>query len=75
MARKTQTINKVIIENKIITVFDQNNNQMKVTRAQRNVLSNYSDPNYKDNIKKAFDNPKILGSEFVVIVNGTEKEV
>ena len=45
----------------------------KLSRTERNVLSNYKSTTYVENIKKVFGNPDILSSEFVVIKDGKTK--
>lgn len=49
---------------------DKNLNEIKITRTQRNILCKWKDPNYEQNIEKAFQTPNILAPGFSVEHNG-----
>lgn len=46
---------------------------VKLSRTERNVLSNYKKPDYIANIKKIFGNPEIIADGFTVVKNGITK--
>lgn len=66
---KGTIIKKVIIDKEIITAYDEKDNIIKLTRTQRNLLSQYKNPDYIKNIIKEFSNPNILSKEYIVIKN------
>lgn len=68
--KKGMQIKEVRITNKIVEVICCDDSCMKVTRAQRNVLTNYKQTNYFDAIRKAFSNDHIVANDFKVIKDG-----
>jgi hypothetical protein len=70
MSKKGVQIGCVRIEGKLVEVIDTNGSLVKVTRAQRELLGKYKNPEYIQEIKKAFSNDHIVANDFVVIKNG-----
>jgi hypothetical protein len=70
MSKKGVQIRCVRIEGKLVEVIDTNGSLVKVTRAQRELLGKYKNPEYIQEIKKAFSNDHIVANDFVVIKNG-----
>lgn len=66
--RKGIKINTVIIDDTgHITALDQHDNEIKTSRQQRKVLSNYTDKDYIQKVCSAFDNPTALSKDFYII--------
>ena len=70
MNKKGVQIGCVRIEGKLVEVIDTNGSLVKVTRTQRELLGKYKNPEYIQEIKKAFSNDHIVANDFVVIKNG-----
>lgn len=71
--KKGTQIQKVEIVNGHVDVFDTNNNSIKVNRTERNLLSDYRNKNYVEDVKKQFSNNAILADGFTIIKNGIVK--
>lgn len=72
MSKKGIKIAAVRIDGKIVEPIDKDGAIIKVTRTQREVLRNYKDPEYIQEIKKAFSNDHIVADDFIVIKNGIQ---
>ena len=72
MSKKGVQIGCVRIEGKLVEVIDTNGSLVKVTRAQRELLGKYKNPEYIQEIKKAFSNDHIVANDFVVIKDGKQ---
>ena len=72
MSKKGIKIAAVRIDGKIVEPIDKDGAIIKVTRTQREVLRNYKDPEYIQEIKKAFSNDHIVATDFMVIKNGIQ---
>lgn len=72
MSKKGVKIAAVRIDGKIVEPIDKDGAIIKVTRAQREILRNYKDPEYIQEIKKAFSNDHIVADDFIVIKNGDQ---
>lgn len=68
--RKGVQIFEVRIENGQVIAKDANGDKIKLSRTQRNVLANYNQINYIENIQRAFNSDKILSKTFTVYDNG-----
>ncbi len=56
-----------------VSVRSTEGSNVKLSRSERNVLSDYKNPNYVSDIIKTFGNPDILADGFTVIKNGVTK--
>ena len=65
MSKKGKKIECVRIEGKLIEVLDTDGSLMKVTRTQREVLRNYKNPEYLQEITKAFSNDHIVADNYI----------
>ena len=72
MSKKGKKIECVRIEGKLVEVLDTDGALMKVTRTQREVLRNYKNPEYLQEITKAFSNDHIVADNYVVIKDGQQ---
>lgn len=61
------------ISNKIIEATAEDGKAVKLSRTERQLLADYKNPQYVDNIKKGFGNPDILSEDFKVYKNGEIK--
>lgn len=71
--KKGTKLTKIEISKSHIAAYCDDGTLAKLSRTERNVLSNYKNASYVENIKKVFGNPDILSSEFVVIKDGKTK--
>lgn len=69
--KKGQKICFVYIDRGRVTAFTKDMESINLTRTQRNVLENYRDKNYIENIIKVFSNQESLHEEFSVTKNGS----
>lgn len=72
--KKGDKISKVVIDHEVVAVYNQLNQPIKVTRQQRNSLSNYRNPNYVEDVEKAFTYKGILAHDFTVVKDGVVKK-
>ena len=71
---KGKIIKRVEIVDGIVSATYDDNTPVKLTRAERRVLTNYKDPDYIDQIKKTFNNVRIVNmDDFHVYKNGVQK--
>lgn len=70
--RKGIKIKKVIITGRDVKAIDQNDNEIKITRSERNILMDYEDECYIALIKKMYANTKVLDENFSVVKDGEE---
>lgn len=68
--KKGVQIYLVIINDTKVNILDIDQNPIKVTRTQRNVIMNYKADNYETNIINAFSNHNILHPQYSVVQNG-----
>ena len=68
--RKRTQIKKVVITKGFIEVFDTNDETIKLTRQQRNLLGHYKNPNFVENLQKEFGNNHILSDDFSIEHDG-----
>ena len=55
---------------KHVDVLDVDQTPLKVTRTQRNLLTDVKNPNYIEDIQKEFGNSKILHNNYSVVKDG-----
>ena len=72
--KKGLKIHRVIINAGLICAYDTDGKIIPTTRTQRNILANYKDRNYRQNVAKAFGHPDPLSSDFCVY-KGIEKVI
>ena len=70
MIKKGIQIYMVIMNGKHVDVLDVDQTPLKVTRTQRNLLTDVKNPNYIEDIQKEFGNSRILHSNYSVIKDG-----
>ena len=70
MIKKGIQIYMVIMNGKHVDVLDVDQTPLKVTRTQRNLLTNVKNPNYIEDIQKEFGNSKILHNNYSVVKDG-----
>ena len=70
MIKKGIQIYMVIMNGKHVDVLDVDQTPLKVTRKQRNLLTDVKNPNYIEDIQKEFGNSKILHNNYSVIKDG-----
>ncbi len=63
-------ISSIKIEKGIVYIYSEEGDELKVTRAQRNEIANYTMPLFVNRVSKAFDNDKILADNFTYEVDG-----
>jgi hypothetical protein len=68
--KKGIQIQKVLINKDHITAYDNNGISVKLTRAQRQLFSNYKHWNFEDKICDEFGNNDVLAHDFIVIKDG-----
>ena len=56
-----------------ITVTTTSGSIAKLSRSERNALSNYKNQSYIEDIRKIFGNPDIFADGFTIIKNGETK--
>lgn len=68
-------VEKVVngISNKIIEATAEDGKPVKLSRTERQLVADYKNPRYVENLKKGFGNPDILAKDFKVYKNGEEK--
>ena len=68
---KGVTITNIRIDNDgTVHIFANTGDEVKVTRAQRNEITDYKTPDFVKRVSKAFSNDKILATSFTYEVNG-----
>lgn len=70
MIKKGIQIYMVIMNGKHVDVLDVGQTPLKVTRTQRNLLTDVKNPNYIEDIQKEFGNSKILHNNYSVVKDG-----
>lgn len=70
MIKKGIQIYMVIMNGKHVDVLDVDQIPLKVTRTQRNLLTDVKNPNYIEDIQKEFGNSKILHNNYSVVKDG-----
>lgn len=70
MSKKGQKIWSLYIDRGIVNAFTKDNKSVSLTRSQRQVLSNYTNKNYIENVCKAFSNKECLHEEFSIMKDG-----
>lgn len=68
--RKGTQILRVEINDGIVVAYDETESTIKLTRSQRQTLTNYKDQNYISNIQKEWHNKNVVHPDFSVIKNG-----
>lgn len=70
--KKSTQIKRVTIDSGMrVNILDTNDKPVKVTRSQRNALTNWkNNPNYVTDIVRAFSNENILSSDYSVVQDG-----
>ena len=63
-------ISSIKIEKGIVHIYSEEGYELKVTRAQRNEITNHQSPEFINRVSKAFNNDKILADKFTYEVNG-----
>lgn len=63
-------ISSIKIEKGIVHIYSEEGDELKVTRAQRNEIANYTMPLFISRVSKAFNNDKILAANFTYEVDG-----
>lgn len=73
--KEIQIIEKTVagISNKIVTATSEDDKPVKLSRTERQLVADYKNPQYVENIKKGFGNPDIVSPNFKVYKNGTLK--
>lgn len=71
--RKGIMIAEVNISKGEVIALTSTGEKIKLTRSQRNVLSDYKNPNYVNDVIKEFSNPNVFSEGFKVIKNGQVK--
>lgn len=64
---------KVITKDGHVTAIDTNGEEVKLSRSERNVLTDYKDKNYINNIRKVFGNNDAIADGFTMEKNGVIK--
>ena len=68
--RKGVQIDAVRIVGKMVEALTKDGESIKITRAQRELLRKYNNPNYIEDICKAFSNNDVVAKAFIVIKDG-----
>lgn len=68
--KKGLQIAEIVINDRVVDVRCTDGSSMKVTRSQRNLLTDYKREGYVNEIKKAFSNDHIVANDFKVVKNG-----
>ena len=71
--KKGERLVKIEIIDGRMTITGTSESNIKLSRTERNILSDYKNPNYVDNIIKVFGNSDVLADGFTVIKNGVTK--
>ena len=71
--KKGEQIVRVETNNGRMTVTGTNGSNIKLSRTERNVLSDYKNPSYVNDIIKTFGNPEIIADGFTFVKNGVTK--
>lgn len=73
---KGVTITNIKIDNDgTVHIFANTGDEVKVTRAQRNEITDYKSPDFVKRVSKAFSNDKILAANFSYEVKGKKIEL
>ena len=68
--KKGKQLKKVIINNGIVTALDSDNNEIGLTRSQRQILTNHKSKTYKQDIEREWQNSHVIHTDFTVIKDG-----
>ena len=71
--KKGEKLLSVNIENGKVTVFNDKGCTVKLSRSERNALTNYKNQSYVDDIEKLFGNSDIFDQNFTITKNGVVK--
>ena len=71
--KKGEKLLSVNIENGKVTVFNDKGYTVKLSRSERNALTNYKNQSYVDDIEKLFGNSDIFDQNFTITKNGVVK--
>ena len=72
--KKGCKIHHVIINAGLTCAYSDDDKIIPTTRAQRKALADYKNPNYIENVKKAFNHPDPLDKEFS-LYKGSERKI
>ena len=70
--RKGIKFKLVVIDHGKLTAYDEDHNEVKLTRLERSIMINYKSNTYIEDIKHMFSNPNIVADDFKVISDGKE---
>lgn len=68
--KKGKQLKKVIINKGIVTALDSGDNEIGLTRSQRQTLIRYKQKTYKQDIQKEWQNSHVIHNDFTVIKDG-----
>ena len=68
--KKGKQLKKVIINKGIVTALDSDNNEIGLTRSQRQKLTHYKQPTYIQDIEREWQNSHVIHNDFTVIKDG-----
>lgn len=71
--RKGEKLIKVETMDGRMTVTGVNGSNIKLSRTERNILADYKNPNYVEDIIKVFGNSDVLADGFTFVKNGVIK--
>ena len=71
--KKGEQIVRVETNNGRMTVTGTNGSNIKLSRTERNILADYKNPNYVEDIIKVFGNSDVLADGFTFVKNGVIK--
>lgn len=71
--RKGEKLIKVETMDGRMTVTGVNGSNIKLSRTERNILADYKNPNYVEDIIKVFGNSDVLANGFTFVKNGVIK--
>ena len=71
--RKGEKLIKVETMDGRMTVTGVNGSNIKLSRKERNILADYKNPNYVEDIIKVFGNSDVLADGFTFVKNGVIK--
>lgn len=68
--KKGKQLKKVIINKGIVTALDSDDNEIGLTRSQRQILTNHKSKTYKQDIEREWQNSHVIHNDFTVIKDG-----
>jgi len=68
--KKNQQIEKIIINDNHVSVYDTTGREVKITRTQRQIFRNYFHWNFLEKLSDEFGRDNILAPDYCVIENG-----